>query len=945
MRAPPVPVGLCWLHAPVVRGAHPPNPAPRPWRLPSGVCLPSLAAYAKHMRLIGDDKELLAVKQRLVTEEKQLEQLLATNQALEKDVERFKQLQANKKRLDLYRGKLLWVEADYFEQLANDAKAEHAALKDEVKAIKDRLTKAAQAAAPLEQAKVAMAGKLKDVNKKMLEADRERQAASTPKVELEQETEKLLQELGQLEKRREAKEKKVKDAKDALTENAKKMEKARAELAATEDGDPEEKRATLVKDKAEKDAAHRKATDEQREHASQGASLRRTHDEAARALEAVNNRQIAKMRTVAYNCRESAELAKWVEDQAEGDFRDQVVGPLMVHIDVPDKSHQRLVEECIGPKFGFGFVATTTAARQALSRKVASQPQWRVNIYMNASGNKYVPMKRPASAELKKFGATMWLDEAITLPAAHRDVVLGALKDLSSIDTYLLATPKTMGQIESLQAFLAEKGMNSVTVLTPDRVYRVTRSRYGDKRLNATTSQPKPVKGLYSNSVDEAETARLVEAKQQSGQALDAYAEEEARLDERVKLAADARNAAQQALQLFNTGRQFLVQCESRQTTLQQRVDVAQKELDAFDVGQRHADLTSKVNDAMGREVELNARICKATASMLALRSEESALKLAVAAATHQLSEAKEAKEALEKEYDDKAHERDAAKAKAKSAVDDFVAKATQAKKAAPQLEKLGEGGSRSAEGQRLWDSMPTDLEELETEITNLEEEINASDDDGGETLRKYEERLKDIEAAKTKVGDTQGEVADKQSALDALTDEWKPELHRMIGVVNDNFATYFKRFRCCGEVSLADGRKLNPSTGQPEGSDDFSQYKILIKVQWRKTEELHVLGEGGRDSGGERSVATMVYLISLQNINPAPFRVVDEINQAMDSTNERNVFECITHACREGGKQYFLLTPKLLPDLEYGEETVLQIVFNGPYTAKREEFSLSMFT
>ena len=96
---------------------------------------------------------------------------------------------------------------------------------------------------------------------------------------------------------------------------------------------------------------------------------------------------------------------------------------------------------------------------------------------------------------------------------------------------------------------------------------------------------------------------------------------------------------------------------------------------------------------------------------------------------------------------------------------------------------------------------------------------------------------------------------------------------------VNDNFAAYFKRFRCCGEVGLSDGRRLNDA-GQPEGPDDFSQYKIHIKVQWRATEQLHVLGEGGRDSGGERSVATMVYLISLQNINPAPFRVVDEINQ-----------------------------------------------------------------
>ena len=119
-------------------------------------------------------------------------------------------------------------------------------------------------------------------------------------------------------------------------------------------------------------------------------------------------------------------------------------------------------------------------------------------------------------------------------------------------------------------------------------------------------------------------------------------------------------------------------------------------------------------------------------------------------------------------------------------------------------------------------------------------------------------------------------------------------------------------------------------------------RYKIHIKVQWRSGEELHVLGEGGRDSGGERSVATMVYLISLQNINPAPFRVVDEINQAMDSTNERHVFECITHACKEGGKQYFLLTPKLLPDLDYGEETAIQLVLNGPYNASREALTLA---
>ena len=142
----------------------------------------------------------------------------------------------------------------------------------------------------------------------------------------------------------------------------------------------------------------------------------------------------------------------------------------------------------------------------------------------------------------------------------------------------------------------------------------------------------------------------------------------------------------------------------------------------------------------------------------------------------------------------------------------------------------------------------------------------------------------------------------------------------------------------------LSDGRALDEE-GNPYGVDVYSNYKIHIKVKWRANEELHVLGESGRDSGGERSVATMVYLISLQNINPAPFRVVDEINQAMDSSNERNVFQCITAACSQGGKQYFLLTPKLLADLDYGEDTAIQFVYNGPYMQAKDAFSLPLFT
>jgi structural maintenance of chromosomes protein 5 len=73
--------------------------------------------------------------------------------------------------------------------------------------------------------------------------------------------------------------------------------------------------------------------------------------------------------------------------------------------------------------------------------------------------------------------------------------------------------------------------------------------------------------------------------------------------------------------------------------------------------------------------------------------------------------------------------------------------------------------------------------------------------------------------------------------------------------------------------------------------------------------------------SGGEKSVSTIMYLLSLQGITKTPFRVVDEINQGMDQTNERKVFQAMVEAAnREGTAQCLLMTPKLLPQLSYGD-------------------------
>ena len=58
-----------------------------------------------------------------------------------------------------------------------------------------------------------------------------------------------------------------------------------------------------------------------------------------------------------------------------------------------------------------------------------------------------------------------------------------------------------------------------------------------------------------------------------------------------------------------------------------------------------------------------------------------------------------------------------------------------------------------------------------------------------------------------------------------------------------------------------------------------MSEYGVEIGVKFRAAEKLRRL-TAQVQSGGERSVSTMCYLMALQELSPVPFRCVDEINQ-----------------------------------------------------------------
>ena len=80
--------------------------------------------------------------------------------------------------------------------------------------------------------------------------------------------------------------------------------------------------------------------------------------------------------------------------------------------------------------------------------------------------------------------------------------MLGALKELMGIDSFLLATEKTNKCVGELQSYLAKKGVSNVKIITPSRIHSTSRSRHGQRALISTSRATKQPQGLFRAACD-----------------------------------------------------------------------------------------------------------------------------------------------------------------------------------------------------------------------------------------------------------------------------------------------------------------------------------------------------------------------------------------------------------------------------------------------------------
>ena len=190
---------------------------------------------------------------------------------------------------------------------------------------------------------------------------------------------------------------------------------------------------------------------------------------------------------------------------------------------------------------------------------------------------------------------------------------------------------------------------------------------------------------------------------------------------------------------------------------------------------------------------------------------------------------------------------------------------------------------------------------------------------------KRVEELQKKRDALKEKVDGMQGADDARTAELNKLRGPWEKTLRDALSSLKTKFGDYMETLGARGDVELVE---------QPT----FARWGLAIKVAFRDACDLRQL-DARVQSGGERSVSTIMFLMALQAHLPSPFRVVDEINQGMDEVNERIVFRrVVLNSTGPGAPQYWLITPKLLQglyDMEHPDVRVL-VVYNGAHNIKR---------
>ncbi|MCL6578282.1 MAG: AAA family ATPase [Candidatus Bathyarchaeota archaeon] len=123
----------------------------------------------------------------------------------------------------------------------------------------------------------------------------------------------------------------------------------------------------------------------------------------------------------------------------------------------------------------------------------------------------------------------------------------------------------------------------------------------------------------------------------------------------------------------------------------------------------------------------------------------------------------------------------------------------------------------------------------------------------------------------------------------------WRTVIQNLLDRVNLEYQKILAQAQAVGEVRLANGHDM-----------EVAGLEILVGFKGGKP----VLLDAYTQSGGERTTATMSFLLALQQHVRSPFRAVDEYDIHMDPKNRELIAKMLISTVKDADAQYIVITP-----------------------------------
>jgi len=205
----------------------------------------------------------------------------------------------------------------------------------------------------------------------------------------------------------------------------------------------------------------------------------------------------------------------------------------------------------------------------------------------------------------------------------------------------------------------------------------------------------------------------------------------------------------------------------------------------------------------------------------------------------------------------------------------------------------------------------PRDLQQISLDVASVQERLRPLAHLSAEVEKMYKNYGELYEGLRKKAEVVEQNRSEVLGELRERFDRWKTVMDKLLEELSTKYNTLLSEVESKGRIVM-------------KASKDIEKAGLELYAGFKGNEPVSL--DGLAPSGGERTVALVAFLLSLQQFISSPFRAIDEFDVHMDPRNRETVSKLIYAASKAtDSSQYIAITPGqvTIP----GEENVHVIV------------------